>query len=101
MQLEIVCNKPSKMYSRPWINILYLMYVLPSKMKAYISNNSLASFSTILMLCAIFLQQTWISVAGSPVRMEAALIEVTEKPTEDDLYQHVRVCRKAWLTGDF
>ena len=77
------------------------MYVLPSKMKMCINNNSLASLSTILMLCAIFLQQTWISVAGSPDSMETALIKATEKPAEDDLYQHVRVCRKAWLTTDY
>ena len=75
------------------------MHVLPNKIRSYMKTESLASLLTLATLCMIFLRHSWISVAGSPVRMEAALLKATVELPQDDLYQHERVCRKAWLTG--
>lgn len=90
------------MYSRPWINILYLMYVLPSKMRAYMKSESLASLFTLAALCMIFLRHSWITVAGSPAIMEAELLKATGEQPEEDLYMHMRTCRRpiAWLSAD-
>jgi hypothetical protein len=88
------------MYSRPWINILYAMYVLPNKISSYLKTESLASILTLATLCMMFLRHSWISVVGSPLRMEVALLKATAEPQANDLYQHMRTCRKAWLGGD-
>ncbi len=65
------------------------------------NENSIASLLTLVTLCMIFLRHSWISVTGSPVRMEAALLKATAEPPAYDLYQHERVCRKAWLGSDW
>ena len=101
LTIRVLLNKPNKMYSRPWINILYLMYVLPNKIRSYLKTESLASLLTLATLCMIFLRHSWISVTGSPAKMEVELLKATAEPHADDLYQHMRTCRKAWLGGDW